>query len=332
MAKPTAEGSLGVRDQLAQLLRTNAVMRGHFVLSSGQESDYYVDARLVTLSGLGGRLVGQMLHDMTQDDPPDAFAGLTLGADPIITAAAVVATQLDRPTVGLIVRKQAKDHGAGRRVEGPWKPGMRAVVVEDTSTTGGSALEAVTALRNEGIIVQRVITIIDRVQGARERIEAEGLRYEAMFPVDELLNEPESQEQPAAEERVFVNADGASSGNPGPSGAGWTVRNAAGTVMTSGSKYLGVVTNNEAEYRALLLALHAAKELGASRVTVQMDSELVVRQMRQEWKVKNQNLAGLRAQAARQAGEFREVAFTHVPREQNAEADRLASRAAARKW
>jgi orotate phosphoribosyltransferase len=175
------------RGALLQILRRDAVLHGDFVLSSGQRSSYYLDARRVTLSAAGAPLVGLLFLREIQGLGVDAVAGLTLGADPIVSAVATVSGQRGHPIDGLIVRKAAKEHGAGRRIEGPWRVGMRAAVVEDTMTTGASALEAAGAVRDAGGTVPAIWGLIDRKQGAREAIEAAGYSFGAIYSVDELL-------------------------------------------------------------------------------------------------------------------------------------------------
>ncbi len=175
------------RGALLQILRRDAVLHGDFVLSSGQRSPYYLDARRVTLSAAAAPLVGLIFLREIQDLPVDAVAGLTVGADPIVSAVATVSGQRGHPVDGLIVRKAVKGHGAARRIEGPWRQDMRVVVVEDTMTTGASALEAARAIRGEGGSVLAVWGLIDRKQGAREAIEAAGYTFGAIYSVDELL-------------------------------------------------------------------------------------------------------------------------------------------------
>jgi orotate phosphoribosyltransferase len=178
------------RSELLTILRRDAVLYGDFVLSSGKRSKVYLDARLVTLASSAAGLVGQVFLDQIRGLGADAVAGLTLGADPIVSAIAVVAGQQGVTLDGLIVRKAAKEHGAGRRIEGPWRDGMRVVVVEDTMTTGGSALEAARAVEEAGGSVLAVWGLIDRKQGAREASEAAGYAFGAIYSVDELLDQP----------------------------------------------------------------------------------------------------------------------------------------------
>ncbi|MZD08804.1 orotate phosphoribosyltransferase [Streptomyces sp. SID5785] len=176
-----------VRDALLQQIKDKAVVHGKVTLSSGLEADYYVDLRRVTLDGEAAPLVGQVLLDLTKDLDFDAVGGLTMGADPVagamLHASAARGGRLD----AFVVRKAAKAHGMQRRVEGPDIKGRRVLVVEDTSTTGGSPLEAVQAVREAGAEVVGVATIVDRATGAAEKItEGAGVPYLFAFSKDEL--------------------------------------------------------------------------------------------------------------------------------------------------
>lgn len=172
------------RDDLLKEIKDKAVVHGDFVLSSGRKASWYVDLRRVTLDGRAAPLVGSVMLDLTQDLGYDAVGGLTLGADPVATAmlhaAAVRGGHLD----AFVVRKSDKTHGLQRRIEGPDVHGRRVLAVEDTSTTGGSVLAAVEALRAAGAEVVGVATIVER--GAVRRIEAEGLVYRSAFTVEDL--------------------------------------------------------------------------------------------------------------------------------------------------
>lgn len=177
------------RSQLLELLRDHAVLRGDFVLSSGLRSPYYLDARLVTLSARGAPLVGQVFLDALPLPDIDAVAGLAIGADPIVTAVAAVSGIKGLAIDGLIVRKQAKEHGAGRRIEGPWREGIRVAVVDDTLTTGGSSLEAARAVEDAGGQVRGVYALIDRGQGAADAVAAAGYTFTAVFTAAEVLRD-----------------------------------------------------------------------------------------------------------------------------------------------
>jgi orotate phosphoribosyltransferase len=150
-------------------------------LSSGQEADYYVDLRRITLDGAAAPLVGDVMLDLVGDLPIDAVGGLTLGADPIAVAMMHAAHRRGRILDAFVVRKSEKRHGMQRRIEGPDVQGRQVLAVEDTSTTGSSVLTAVEALREAGAVVVAVAVIVDRDTGARENIEAAGVEFRAVF-------------------------------------------------------------------------------------------------------------------------------------------------------
>ena len=174
------------RAELLQRIKDDAVVHGRVVLSSGKEADYYVDLRRVTLASNAAPLVGRVMLDVTADWGYDAVGGLTLGADPVAAAMLHAAAAAGRKLDAFVVRKAGKAHGLQRRIEGPDVAGRRVLAVEDTSTTGGSVLTAVEALREAGAEVVAVAVIVDRATGAREAIEAQGLPYYAAYDVGEL--------------------------------------------------------------------------------------------------------------------------------------------------
>jgi len=174
------------RADLLSLVRSQAIVRGRVTLSSGLEADYYVDLRRTTLSGAAAPLVGRVMCEMTADLEYDAVGGLTMGADPIAMSMVHAATAQGRPLDAFVVRKAAKAHGMQRRIEGPDITGRRVLVVEDTSTTGGSPLEALAAVREAGAIAVGVATIVDRATGAGEKIEAEGVPYRFIYGLADL--------------------------------------------------------------------------------------------------------------------------------------------------
>ena len=174
------------REQLLSLVRELAVVPGRVTLSSGREADYYIDLRRITLSGAAAPLVGRQLLELTADLDYDAVGGLTMGADPIAAAMLHAAAAQGRRLDAFVVRKQAKAHGLQRRVEGPDIAGRRVLVVEDTTTTGGSPLTALAACREAGAIPVAVATIADRATGAAEKIEADGVAYRALFSLEDL--------------------------------------------------------------------------------------------------------------------------------------------------
>jgi orotate phosphoribosyltransferase len=176
------------RARLLGLISELAVVHGRVTLSSGREADYYVDLRRVTLHHEAAPLVGEVMLDLLAAEGLEAEAagGLTMGADPVAAAMLHAAAGRGQALDAFVVRKQSKAHGLQRRIEGPDVAGRRVVVVEDTSTTGGSPLAAVEALREAGAEIVAVAVIVDRASGAREAVEAQGLRYLAAFTKDDL--------------------------------------------------------------------------------------------------------------------------------------------------
>jgi orotate phosphoribosyltransferase len=178
---------MDARDELLAQIKGKAVVHGRVTLSSGREADYYVDLRLISLDGAAAPLVGDVMLDLTGDLEYDAVGGLTLGADPVATAMLHAAAKRGRVLDAFVVRKAGKQHGLQRRIEGPDVAGRRVLAVEDTSTTGGSVLEAVTALREAGAEVVGVATIVDRDTGAKEKVEeSAGVPYRFAFGKTDL--------------------------------------------------------------------------------------------------------------------------------------------------
>ena len=172
------------RDALKEEILKKAVVHGKVILSSGKEADYYVDLRRVTLDSTAAPLVGDVMLDLVKDWEFDAVGGLTLGADPVATAMMHIAAQKGKKIDSFVVRKAEKAHGLQRRIEGPDVQGKRVVAVEDTSTTGGSVLTAVEALREAGAIVVGVAVIVER--GAKGKVTEAGLEYRAVYSLQDL--------------------------------------------------------------------------------------------------------------------------------------------------
>lgn len=175
---------MGDHDDLRKFIIELAVVRGQVVLSSGREADWYVDLRRVTLHHAAAPLVGRVLLDLTADWSFDAVGGLTLGADPVACAMLHAASAAGNGLDAFVVRKAGKTHGLQRLIEGPEVVGRRVLAVEDTSTTGGSVLTAVEALREAGAEVVGVAVIVDR--GAGDAVRAAGLPYRAAYTLDDL--------------------------------------------------------------------------------------------------------------------------------------------------
>jgi len=175
---------MSARDQLKNEIVKKAVVHGKVILSSGKEADYYVDLRRVTLDHIAAPLVGQVMLELTKDLEYDAVGGLTLGADPVATAMMHSAAQNGKKIDSFVVRKAEKAHGLQRRIEGPDVAGRKVLAVEDTSTTGGSVLTAVEALKEAGAIVVGVAVIVER--GAKQAILDAGYKYYAAYSLEDL--------------------------------------------------------------------------------------------------------------------------------------------------
>jgi len=172
------------RTELLAAIKAKAVIRGDFILSSGQRADLYVDLRQVLLDGRLAPLAGRVMLGLTWDLGYEAVGGLTMGADPVATAVMHAAARRGTPIDAFVVRKKEKEHGLQRRIEGPDVSGRRVLVVEDTSTTGASPLAAADALREAGAAVVGVAVLVDR--GAREHVTERGLPFRAAYDLSDL--------------------------------------------------------------------------------------------------------------------------------------------------
>jgi orotate phosphoribosyltransferase len=187
-----ADLSLTPREQLLDLIKRLAVVHGRVTLSSGKEADYYVDLRRITLHHQAAPLVGHVMLDRLEElgfvagEDFEAIGGLTLGADPIADAVLHAAASRGLAVDAFVVRKAAKAHGMQKQIEGPDIAGRRVIVVEDTTTTGGSPIAAIEAAREAGAEVVAVATIVDRATGADAKIEALGVPYHPLFTLDDV--------------------------------------------------------------------------------------------------------------------------------------------------
>jgi orotate phosphoribosyltransferase len=179
------------RAALRLLLRTRSLRTGDFELASGRRSSYYIDARLTTMSGEGQLLIGRCgLRELDERAwTPSAIGGLTLGADPVAYALAHAAAAAARTLDAFTVRKEAKQHGTGRLIEGNLAEGSTVVVVEDVITSGASALRAIRAVEDAGARVLGVLAVVDREEGGGERIGAAGYQVTRLFRASELLRD-----------------------------------------------------------------------------------------------------------------------------------------------
>ena len=179
------------RSALIELLAKYSAKRGDFVLASGKRSTFYIDARLTTMSPEGLATIGPIALDTLRNTGwnVSAVGGLTLGADPISYAISYASAATDGPIRAFTVRKEAKDHGTGKLLEGPFRQGDRVAIIEDVITTGGSALRAVEAVRNAGGVVTGILALIDREEGGREKIEGSGLPVVSLTKAAEIMKQ-----------------------------------------------------------------------------------------------------------------------------------------------
>ncbi|GDX87107.1 orotate phosphoribosyltransferase [Gemmatimonadota bacterium] len=177
-------------DRLISLLAERSVRRGTFTLASGKQSSVYVDARLTTMSPEGLATIGPLALERIRAAglDPDAVGGLTLGADPVAYAIAYASALAGSPLRAFTVRKEAKIHGTGKLIEGPFTPGDRVVIIEDVITTGGSALRAIDAVRAAGGIIIGVLAVVDREEGGQEALAAAGVPIVALATASEVLS------------------------------------------------------------------------------------------------------------------------------------------------
>src|SRR3954451_14204613 len=185
-------GKHDYRAELLELIRTRSFGRGRIMLASGRESDYYIDMRPTTMHPAGATCVGELIVDALEGLAVDFVGGLEMGAVPVATSVSIASHARGRDIGAFFVRKKPKDHGARKLIEGLPKGetirGKNVVVVEDVTTTGGSALQAVAALREEGANIVLVVTIVDRLEAAKENSAAEALEFRALFTAGEFLN------------------------------------------------------------------------------------------------------------------------------------------------
>jgi len=180
--------------ELVDQIATRALARGRFRLASGREATFYLDAKQVLLESRGAMLVGRAMLDLLRSlgPLPDAVGGMSIGADPVTSAVVTMAGVERLPLQGFLIRKEPKDHGTKKYVEGPVVPGQRVVIVEDVVTTAGSSLLAIDRAREFGLVVERVVTVIDRLAGGREALAAQGIPLEALVTIRDLGIEPDT--------------------------------------------------------------------------------------------------------------------------------------------
>ncbi|MBX3434731.1 MAG: orotate phosphoribosyltransferase [Pirellulales bacterium] len=174
------------RQQLIDLIRERALKFGDFTLASGKKASYYLDCRSVTLDSQGARLIGAGMLELMGDDLPPLVGGMAIGADPITAAILTLAGVEGKPLRGVMVRKEAKHHGTGKFVEGPFVAGEEVAIVEDVVTTGGSSLLAIERCEAVGLKVRRVLAIVDRLEGGREAFAARGYELTTLVTIEDF--------------------------------------------------------------------------------------------------------------------------------------------------
>jgi orotate phosphoribosyltransferase len=178
------------KQALIKLVKETALEFGEFTLASGKKASFYLDCRRLTLDSRGANLVGEGILELLKGRLPQAIGGMAIGADPITGAVITLAGRQGVPLKGFIVRKEAKEHGKGRTVEGPVSPGETAIIVEDTITTAGSALAAAARAEEFGLVVRGIVGIVDRLEGGAAAAAARGYKLETLLTVRDLGIEP----------------------------------------------------------------------------------------------------------------------------------------------
>lgn len=174
------------RQALSDLIKQQALKFGDFTLASGKQASFYLDCRQVTLDSRGAQLIGAGMLELLAGDMPDLIGGMAIGADPITASILTLAGIQNIPLRGVMVRKEPKGHGLGKHVEGPYREGERLVIVEDVVTTGGSSLKAIEHCEAVGLKVDRVLAIIDRLEGGREAFAAKGYELTTLFTIKDF--------------------------------------------------------------------------------------------------------------------------------------------------
>jgi orotate phosphoribosyltransferase len=174
------------RQALLDLIKQQALKFGDFTLASGKRASFYLDCRQVTLDAQGAKLIGAGMLELMADNMPDLVGGMAIGADPITAAILTLAGINNIPLRGVMVRKEPKGHGLGKHVEGPFREGERLVIVEDVVTTGGSSLKAIEHCEAVGLKVDRVLAIIDRMEGGREAFAERGYELTTLFTIKDF--------------------------------------------------------------------------------------------------------------------------------------------------
>jgi orotate phosphoribosyltransferase len=174
------------RNALVEIIRAKALKFGEFTLASGKKAKYYLDCRQITLDSRGAQLIGAGMLELLAPKLPDLIGGMAIGADPITAAILTLAGVEGKPLRGVMVRKEPKQHGTGKLVEGPFQAGESIVIVEDVVTTGGSSIKAIEHCEAAGLKVARILAIIDRLEGGREAFAARGYQLTTLFSIHDF--------------------------------------------------------------------------------------------------------------------------------------------------
>lgn len=174
------------KQRLIELVKEKALEFGSFTLASGKQASFYLDCRRLTLDSTGVRVVAEGMLELLSEKWPDAVGGMAIGADPITAAIITLADVQGKSLRGFIVRKESKEHGKGKMVEGPVQSGDRVIIVEDVVTTGGSSLRAIEHCREAGLEVVGVLAIVDRLAGGREKFAEHGYELETLLTIRDL--------------------------------------------------------------------------------------------------------------------------------------------------
>lgn len=174
------------KNRLKTLLKKNALKFGDITLSSGVKSNYYIDARMITLDPEGANLIGTIILDLIKDTQADAIGGITMGADPIVSAVSTLSYQEGKPIKAFIVRKEPKKHGTEKWIEGPLVEGDKVIIVDDVVTTGNSILKAIEKVKEYNCKVEKVISIVDRGSQFYEKMKGKSYKYEPIFTLEDL--------------------------------------------------------------------------------------------------------------------------------------------------
>jgi orotate phosphoribosyltransferase len=175
------------KEELRQIIKSESFLTGEFTLASGQRSSYFLDMKKTMFHPRGAALASDLLFEIVKNEDVDYIGGLEIGAIPIV-ASICARSWPERPLKAFFVRKALKEHGTNRLIDGQFAPDSRVAIFEDVTTTGGSVMKAVDAVREQGCSVRKILTIVDRLEGATDNLKKEGLELIPLFTIQELLD------------------------------------------------------------------------------------------------------------------------------------------------